>query len=163
MVQMRLVQKKQGLATFEFVLNDETLIVKTKSLTGSSSYEIPLIEVDTRTSEYSHFPLLWYLFAAFMFVCTAVTAFGVFGDEELADKAGAGILFVMCASFTMVSAYEAIRRRVDYVVFHSVYGGVKSFHLHRAIPTEQHVREYVEILKEAIVAAKAKHYEPDTD
>ncbi len=151
---MKLVQRKQGLPTFEFDVNDEVIFVTTKSLTGGSRFEIPLMELSTRTSSYTHIPVLWYCFAVFMWLCTAVSAFGVFGSGQLPDKAGAGILFVVCASVAMISSYEAVRWRADCILFHWESGGDPAIRLHRKIPSERHVQEYVEIVKERILVAK---------
>ncbi|MES2694653.1 MAG: hypothetical protein V4773_14350 [Verrucomicrobiota bacterium] len=150
---MHLVQKRLGFPAFEFDLEDDCLRVRTRSLTGSSSYEVALAELSPRTSSYSHRPILWYCFAAFMTLCTAVSAFGVFGGAQLPDKAGVGILFVVCTSVGMIATYEALRRHVDYVIVHWELGGA-AVHFHRTLPTERHVQEFIDILKERIAAAK---------
>lgn len=153
---MKLVQNRFLFGTYEFDLSDDEIHVSTKKLVTANRFTVPLRELKSTPSYYRLFPLLWLVFAVVLGAVAGLTLYGMIHDAWVEDKSGFIGMFVVLSFASTACLLVFFQKRVDLVILHAENGGYPVIFLHRTLPSETQVREFVETLKERIDAASLR-------
>ena len=148
---MKLTQNKYPFTQFEFEIDDDVMRVSAKRLLTSNGYEVPLRELSPYPSFFRAFPLPW-LVAAVIF--GAISGFFLYASFTPGPKLELFIGFLVMLFACLACVHGFLQRKVDYIILHVEATGQAIVHFHRRLPTEQHVKEFIEITKEQIAHAK---------
>jgi hypothetical protein len=150
---MKLVQKRFLFGTYEFELAENELRVSIKKPLSANRFTVPLSGLKSAPSYFRSFPLLWLIFATVFGGVAGLTLFGMIHDAWVEDKSGFIGMFIVMMSAAIACLIGFYQKRVDFVILHARNGGYPLVFIHRTLPSEVHVREFVEILRERIEAA----------
>lgn len=147
---MKLTQTAFLLPKFEFTIRDHVLHVKRSTLTASSSFEIPFIEIDPLPSEQKNLALGWYVVGGLLLALT-LTFIGCAIVEKIPDSQ-MGLWFgaLIAGVPGIICLVEARKRTFSFIIFHNARNGVAWIHIRHKSPSELHVQEFTDILKEKI-------------
>ncbi|MDR2430389.1 MAG: hypothetical protein LBD14_05840 [Puniceicoccales bacterium] len=131
----------------------------TRSFFRSSGCEIQLNELSPEVSFYKNIPIFWFLLSAialflsiFFIVCIWVSR----GRDLSSALMSATMVLFLGGGLAFLSGREALRRNVNYIIFHWKNAGHPAVCLRKNIPSEIHVKEFVEIIKEKICSFQTK-------
>ena len=148
---MKLTQKRYPFTQFEFEITDDVMRVSAKRLLSSNGYEVPLRELSPHPSFFRAFPLWWLVFATLF---GAIAIFFLYAALTPGPKIELIVGFLVMLFACLGCAHGFLERKVDYIILHVEASGQPIVHFHRRLPTEQHVKEFVDITKEQIAHAK---------
>jgi hypothetical protein len=147
---MKLTQKKFLSPTFQFELKEGILTVTTKAITSSNGFEVPVRELSNSVSYHRYFPLGWVIFSALMLLGAMSFTVGCFIDGSEDAKIAFVFFVLLFGTVGLMCAAESFKRNVDYVILHWSKSGSQAVYFRRKIPSERHVQEYIDILKDKI-------------
>ena len=147
---MKIVQKKRLHKTLEFDLQNVTLTVRTKTLTSNSGYEVPIKDLSPNVSFHQCWPIVGYFFGSIFLLGGIASLIAAFFNQSDDSMVGFGIMGIIGPIVGALVLCSAFARSADVIIFHWRHSGAVAFVLRRKEPSETHVKEYVEILKERI-------------
>ena len=147
---MTLTQKRFLLGSVEFEIVDASVRVRTKRLMNESSYEIRFKDLNPTPSYHRSAPLQWLIFSAIFGGVALFTLYGLLHDSWVPDKSGFVGTFLIFLSACIGCAFVFYRRKVDWVILRSAVTGAPAIFIHRRLPTEIHVKEFIAIIQERI-------------
>ena len=147
---MTLKQTRFLLGSVDFEIADASVRVRTKRLMNESSYEISFRDLDPAPSHHRSAPLQWLIFSVIFGGVTLFTLYGMLHDSWVPDKNGFVGTFLFFLTACLGCAFVFYRRKVDGVILRAAGTGAPVIFLHRRLPTELHVKEFVAIIQERI-------------
>lgn len=149
---MQLTQKKFLLPKFEFNIRDHALHVKRSTLTAANSFEIPFIDIDPLPSEQENLALGWYILGGALLALGLTFAGASFTEMPPDSQMGLWFGAVLAGLPGALCLFEGRKRTFAYIIFHSARTGSQMVYVRQKLPSELHVKEFVEILKERIAS-----------
>jgi len=147
---MQLTQKKFLLPKSVFTIREHVLHVKRSTLTSSSSVEVPFIDIDPLPSEQESLALGWYIIGSLMLAAGLAFAGSSFGEMPTDSRMGLWLGALLAGLPGVLCLVEARKRTFAFIIFHSAQTGNGWIYIRQKCPSELHVKEFVEILKEKI-------------
>lgn len=147
---MKLIQKKFPHGTSEFVVEDDCIRITNRKLLTSNSFVVPLSDLKSTPSYHRSFPLPALVAALFFAGLATLSVFGMIHDSWVKDRLGMYVMFAVWCCGVAVCVIKFFQQRIDVAILHSASTALPVLVLHRAIPSETHVNEFLEIIKERI-------------
>ncbi len=146
---MKLTQRRYPFTQFEFEITDDVVKVSTTRLLGSNGFEVRLRELSPSPSFYRSFPLSWLIFAVIFGAIAGFFFYALFSEPAKSERIGLVVAILVFLFACLACVHGFLQRKVDFIILHAEQSG-QAIYLHRRIPSEQHVQEFVEIMKEHI-------------
>jgi hypothetical protein len=152
---MTLTQKRFLLGSVDFEIKDEAVSIRTKRFMNETSREVPFRILDPTPSYHRSAPIPWLIFTLVFGSVTLVTLLGMIHDSWVPDKSGFIGTFLILLSATLGCGLVFYRRKVDFIILHAEGSGTPVIFIHRKLPTEIHVKEFIAIIQERILALRS--------
>ena len=151
---MKLVQRRflHGVSSFEIC--ERHLHVRIKRQMTESEFDVPFDEIRFPPSYHRTAPLQWLIFSGIFGAIALFALWSMIHDRWLPDKSGGVgtvLVFLVASLGCSLIFYQ---RRVDWIILHSTRSGAPILFIHRSKPSEVHVKEFIEILRERIAATE---------
>lgn len=107
-------------------------------------------ELRPHLSFFRSFPLSWLIFSLVFGAVAGFFFFALFTPGAKSEQLGLIVAFLVMLFASLACVYGFLQRKVDFVILHLEQSGQPMVYLHRRIPTEKHVQEFIDITKEHI-------------
>ena len=151
---MKLVQQRFLQGTSSFEIFERHVHIRVKRQMAESEFDVPFENISPSPSYHRSAPVQWLIFAIIFGAVALFTLYGMVHDSWVPDKSGFVGTFLIFLVASLGCGLIFYQRKVDWVILRSAQSGAAIIFLHRSIPSEVHVKEFIDILRERIEAAQ---------